>query len=133
MNLHPLSGKKQKAIVLLVAGKNIETAAQCLEINGSTLYRWRQQQDFKDALFRAKTQVMGEAISLLQNGAANAIKALTDIMKDKKAPPANRVTAARSIIEFSLKGHEIETITKRLDEIEERLKLNEGGQDTWAQ
>lgn len=63
-----------------------------------------------------RPKVVGEVQTLARQSTAEAVETLRDIMRDKKAPPAARVTAANSILDRGY-GRPSQTI-------------NSGGRDT---
>ena len=65
--------------------------------------------------------MVADAIKGLQNAALSAVAALRAVADDAAAPHAARVSAARTIIELSLKGHELLEIHARLETLEARI------------
>ncbi|MGB7159582.1 MAG: hypothetical protein WBD40_16060 [Tepidisphaeraceae bacterium] len=63
-----LSDKQRMAIELLLAGKNLATVAERVEVSPRTLYAWRQDELFRAALDRRRHE--------LWNGAAERLRAL---------------------------------------------------------
>jgi hypothetical protein len=117
-----LSRKQEAAIIALLSEPTIEKAAAKAGIAKPTLWRWLQIESFQTAYREARREAVSQAIGALQRASGEAVEALREIMQDKEAPATARVSAARSILEFAIKGVEIEDILVRLEALE-----NEGG------
>jgi len=113
-----LSRKKEAAIIALLSEPTIEKAAAKAGIAKPTLWRWLQIPEFQAAYREARREAVSQAIGALQRASAEAVEALRRIMNDTTAPATARVNAARSIIEFAIKGVEIEDILARLEALE---------------
>ena len=59
----------------------------------------------------------------LQAVAQKAVEALEGVLDDATARPAERISAARAILDFALKGHDAIETEKRLAAIEEAFEL----------
>lgn len=114
--------RKEAAIIGLLLEPSFEKAAKRAGISESTLWRWLRTDDFQTAYREARRETVSQAIGALQKASSEAVEALREIMQDKEAPATARVSAARSILEFAIKGMEIEDILARLEALE-----NEGG------
>lgn len=113
-----LTRKKEAVIVALLLEPTLEKAAARVGISESTLWRWTQLESFQAAYREARREAVSQAIGALQRASSEAVETLRDIMKDTAAPATARVSAARSILEFAIKGVEIEDILARLETLE---------------
>ena len=122
MSINPseqkLTLKQEKAVLNLLFCKTEEEAAAASGIGRTTLWKWKKLPEFKAALDEAKANAIGDAAVMLQGASTSAANVLIEIAEDKSAPSANRVTAARSILEYALKAKEQDDIISRLDELE---------------
>jgi integrase len=117
-----LGWRKEAAIIGLLLEPSFEKAAKRAGVSESTLWRWLRLPEFQEAYRSARRESVSQAIGALQRASSEAVEALRKIMKNTKAPATARVNAARSILEFAIKGMEIEDILARLEALE-----NEGG------
>lgn len=122
-----MQGKTAKAIAALFSSKTLQEAAESLNINESTLFRWMQRPAFKKAFLVAKQRAVSMAITQLQEATGDAVETLRDIMTDEEAPCNSRVTAAKSVLEMAFKGFEIEDLEERISSLEEKLEGNKNG------
>jgi hypothetical protein len=113
-----LTKKKEAVIVALLLEPTLEKAAARVGISESTLWRWTQLESFQAAYREARREAVSQAIGALQRASSEAVEALRGIMQDPAAPATARESAARSVLEFALKGVEIEDILARLEIIE---------------
>ncbi|MFH1624557.1 MAG: hypothetical protein ABID54_05300 [Pseudomonadota bacterium] len=119
--------KKEQAVVALLEHPTVREAAQAVGIGEATLFRWLQVPEFQDAYREGKRQIVNHAISRLQQATVEAVETLREIMRDKEKPPSPRVTAAKAVLEISVKAIEMESLEARLEELEEAVLNRKGG------
>ena len=117
-----LPQNKQKAIVALIESGTIRDAAVKAGLSEPTLFRYLQDGDFQAAYREARRETVRKAIGTLQRAADEAVKTLRDVMKDKEAPASARVSAARTVIETSLKAVELEDLAARVEKLEKAIQ-----------
>jgi hypothetical protein len=119
-----LNRKMETAIVALLNQPTITLAAEDAGISETTLWRWLQREDFAKTYREARKQAVNQAIAHIQRISGEAVNTLREVMNDGKKETA-RVTAARAILELTLKAYEIEDLEERLEALEERMRNNE--------
>ena len=87
------------------------------------LYRWLREEDFQEDYRSLKQEILGHSITRLQKASSLAVDALVEIVQDQERPPAVRVMSARSILDFSNKGVEIETLEESILNLEKIIKM----------
>jgi hypothetical protein len=117
-----LSRNQEKAIAALISHNSIPAAAESIGIGEVTLWRWLKVEHFKAAYREARCQVVSQAIGRLQTNLSKAIDTLLEIAEDGEAPASARVTAARAIIDQSLKAVEVEDLETRVEQLEQIIK-----------
>ncbi len=115
-----LSANQIKGIQALLSSNTREKAAQKAGVTRNTMYRWLNDDLFLAELNKAKGQLIRHHLLTLQRATVDAVKTLTEICKDKKAPASARVAAAREILNNTLKSIELEDIEARIKAIEEQ-------------
>lgn len=115
-----LPQKKEQAIIALLACPTIHAAAEQIGIAPVTLYRWLREESFVEAYREARKEAVGRAITVIQNSAGEAVRTLSQIMQDPNASPSSRVSAAKTVLEFSIKAVEIDELERRIKTLEER-------------
>lgn len=113
-----LPHKQDQAIIALLEQPSIKQAAQSVGISEVTLFRWLQEPEFQRAYREARYRVVEQAISRLQQVSGEAVDTLREIMRDTEKPPSTRVTAAKAVLEMSIKAVELEDLVTRVEELE---------------
>jgi hypothetical protein len=114
--------KQELAISALLQAESIREAAKEAGIAEATLHRWLKDTSFQETYRAAKREVVNHAICRLQRSAGKAVKVLIEIAEDKESPSSARVSAAKTILETSLKAVELEDLAKRVGELEKIIK-----------
>jgi hypothetical protein len=120
--LNGLSVKQERAIAALLSEPSVKRAASAAGVGESTLFRWLSDDSFRAAYLDARRKVLSAATARMQQFTSEAATILQSIMADKKQPAYARVAAARTIIQNAFTGLELEDHSKRLADIENRLK-----------
>ena len=116
-----LTPKQEKAITALLAQPTIEAAAS-LGINPATVHRWLQDPTFAEAYRSARRDAVGQAVTRLQQVSGGAVAVLVQVMADKRAPASTRVTAAKTVLEFSFRAVELEDLAERIAALEQQMR-----------
>jgi hypothetical protein len=121
-----LTDKQERAINCLLSEPTAKKAAARARISETTLYRWLNDDPlFAAALKQARNRVLETTLSGLQAASGQAVETLIDVMRSATESPAARVSAARTILEFTLRANDAIETEKRLRALE--LKLIENG------
>ena len=103
--------KKEEAVAALLTHRNIDEAAQSIDIAPNTLLNWMKEPEFDQAYREARRAVFQQA-----SGAA--VTTLLKMMVDSNAPASTRLRAADSVLNHAAKAIEIEDIEARVAELE---------------
>ena len=114
--------KTHEAIAALLAHPTMKEAAEAVGIGESTLFRWMQDEQFREDYRKARGEVVRQAIARLQRASGEAVDTLRTIMKDDIKPASARVTAARTILDTAVKAVEIEDLEARIEHLEFLLR-----------
>jgi len=117
-----LTDKQRRAINALLSEPTIKQAAKAAKIGESTLFRWLNSSQFTTALKEARGRVLESTLTGLQGAAVKAVETLYDVMTNEQVFAAVRVTAARTILEMSLRTRELIEDEDRLRAIETQLR-----------
>ena len=83
--------------------KNKREAAAAAGITERTLRNYFQQPDFTSAYRDAIADLMQDANQQAKAALSTALSVLVEITEDAQAPPASRISAARTLLEYGLK------------------------------
>lgn len=117
-----ISRNKERVIAALLSFPSIQEAAENAGVSESTVRRWLKDDHFTAAYRKARHQVVSQAIGKLQTNISGAIDVLMDIAENEQAPASARVTAARAIIDQSLKAVEVENVEERIERLEQIIE-----------
>jgi hypothetical protein len=117
-NLNP---KQEKALASLLALGEVKAAAKASGVGETTLWRWLKDETFAAAYRDGRRRLVEACASRLTTDSAKASKMLLDIAEDTSAPASARVSAARAIIENSIKAIETLDLEPRLKELEKAV------------
>jgi hypothetical protein len=117
-----LGHRQEAAIAALLAQPNLTAAASSCGISERTLRRWMTNKAFTSRYERERGKLFVGIVDLLKSECSSAVQVLVAIASDGKSPAASRVSAASRIIELTLKTGEMQTLEKRVTELEELAK-----------
>jgi hypothetical protein len=113
-----LTARQRRAVVALVTNPTVEKAAQAIGIGRRQLHRYAQNPAFRAAVQNAHRELYEEALYKAHAAAASAISSLTGIVESPIAKNADRIGAARTILEQANRA--AEKFDRRNAEDEER-------------
>ena len=116
-----MTPKKQKALVALLNSPTKEKAAAVAGITSKTLRGYLADPEFREEYKRAFTGLVEDAARQAQQAIAPALSTLREIVEDTDENAQARISAARSILEYSVKLTEQTDILARLDELEGQI------------
>ncbi len=116
-----LPAKQQKAVASLLAKPTLKDAATDAGISETTLWRWLQEEDFRQVYQQARSRMLEGTLANLAAAGPDAVAVLKNIMADATATPAARVSAARAVLEFLIRSQELLEVEARLRALEARL------------
>jgi len=117
--------KQERIISALLNASSLRDAAKKAGISEATLYRLLKDDSFQTAYRVAKRELVNHAICQLQQNTGKAVAVLVKIAEDKTCPASARVSAAKAILETSLKAVELEDLERRIEELEKKVKGGE--------
>jgi hypothetical protein len=115
-----LSRKQELAIAAMLASDTLAAAASKCGLNVNTLVKWRKEPGFKAAYAAACREVLSDAVGQLQVASVHAVEALRKKLMSKQDAVA--VSAAKAILEITLKATDQLEILNRVKAIEEWMK-----------
>lgn len=121
-----LTAKQEQALTALLSTLTVKQAAQKSGLSEATLWRMLREPVFAQAYAEARRKAMEQTLTVLQQSCAGAVGCLLSIVQDTDAPASVRVSASRSILEYSFKATEQMDMEARLQSIEEALAAPEG-------
>ena len=116
-----LTEKQLAALPYLVASTNRSEGARLANIGRTTLYRWMEDEEFRDAFDRLRSQAAALAHSELRGLMLEGVLALAQAMEESS--PHVRVRAARAALSVGLKANDLKELRQRLDRLDDAFSL----------
>jgi hypothetical protein len=115
----PLPEKQEAALLSLLSHKTLKEAALAAGVSLPTLWRYLRDPIFSLRYHEARRELVECAMVRLQNDSEHAACVLRDVADDTQAPAGARVTAARTIIELSVRSVELGDLQQRIASLED--------------
>jgi hypothetical protein len=112
-----LSRKAESFCVALLACASVQQAAASVGVAESTGHRWLKDAGFQELYRQARRDALNAATSRLQASAGIAVTALVEVAAHGERD-SDRVAAARTILESSLKTFELHDLAERIQQLE---------------
>lgn len=116
-----MSPRKEKALQALLISRTRAEAAKAAGIGQSTLRSYMQDPEFVERYREAFGNLITDATRQAQQAIAPALSTLREVVEDVDENAQARISAARSLLEYSLKLTEQADILSRLDELERAI------------
>jgi hypothetical protein len=118
-----LTAKQERAIIALISSPSVEEAAKAAGISKSTIFKWFQDEGFQSTYRAARGDLVRHAIAQAQAACSEAVAVLREIMNNVDTLASTRVSAAKTLLETSIKAVELEDIVARIEKLEEKTNL----------
>jgi hypothetical protein len=109
---------RQQAIAALITQPTVELAARACNVSYSTLNRWLKDEQFTAEIAEARNQVLTAAIDKLKAASYDSVVFLQAVVNSSNAIEANRVNAAKFLVELALRVGAMEQLEQRIRELE---------------
>ena len=113
-----ITSNQRQAIEALAGGATNEQAAIYAGVTERTIYKWRLDPAFSQALTDASGAILSDTIRALTASAISAVETLKTIAEDQTEKGSTRVSAARAILESTIRLKEAVEFEKRLATLE---------------
>src|SRR2546423_15496705 len=115
------TNRQEKAIIALLNQPTMKEAEEAAGVHEVTLWRWLQQPEFRKSYMEARRLAVQRAIARIQAVTTEAVETLREVMNDQSSKGSERIAAAKAILDYALKGIELEDHEQRLSELEAKL------------
>lgn len=96
--------REERAITALVSEGSIRAASRASGISERTIYRYLQQEDFRQELAQAHEFIYAGALLRLRGLAGRAVAVLEEVFNDPCARASDRIAAAREVLIWAEKS-----------------------------
>ena len=119
-----LTVRQHKALSALMTEPNVGKAAIAAEVPERTLRAWLKKPDFDAAYRAARRESVQQATARLQYASSAAVSVLCQLMTRDTVHASIRLSAAKTILELSIKAIEIDDLAARLEALERAYEQN---------
>ena len=113
-----MTPNKEKLLAALLTSCTKKEAAAAAGISDRTMRSYFEDKEFCQRYREAFAGVVQDATRRAQQLLEPALSTLQTVMEDEEIPAQARITAARSIIDYSMRLTEQSDIMRQLDELE---------------
>lgn len=113
-----LTQKQNRALIALLTQPTREEAAKAAGITSKTLRTYLSDPSFQAAYKEALSEMMEDAVAQGKQCLNPAFSTLREIAEDNEQQAQARVSAARSLIEYTMRLNEQTDILEKLRELE---------------
>ena len=117
-----MTPKQQKALLALLTNPTKEKAAAAAGITSKTQRGYLADPEFQAEYRKAFAGMVEDATRQAQQAIAPALSTLREVVEDSGEGSQFRISAARSILEYSLKLTEQNDILAKLQELEKAVE-----------
>ena len=120
-----LPPKQELALRAVISQPTLKEAALAAGVSDSTLWRYMRDAEFSRRLREARREAVSHTTTRLQQASSDAVTVLRDLMLKEDAPPAARISAARTVLDYTYRADEQDGLRARIDELEGFILLKQ--------
>ena len=117
--------RKEKIALDIINCPTLKEVCRKNKISEATLYRLRQEPDFREILNQKRIEMYESALNAAHSFGLDCVKRLMEIVNQEELPATARVNAAKVIIEMCSNYYDNAAILTRIEELEERYRENQ--------
>ena len=95
-----LNEQQRLAVMRLAQGERANSIAEALEVAPETISRWRQQEEFGDAIDRLQRAAFESNLQRMRGLIGTALDTIEDVLTDEEANPKVRVDASFKLLQL---------------------------------
>ena len=115
-----LTAAKLRAVSFLLEGKDVKDAAKRAKVGRTSLYEWMKDPLFQQRLQEGREILFYEGLDRLKGAMVKAADVLIGLLSS--SDEGQQRLAAKTILDFGLKGFELKNLEERIIRLEERLE-----------
>ena len=102
--------RRDRLIAALLTAPSITAAAKQAGVGLRSATRWLAEPNFQSRYQAARAGILQPTVNILLSASLEAAGLLLRIVRGEQPPSAGLIAAARSVLEFGLKGRELENL-----------------------
>ncbi len=116
-----LNIRQDRFLKALLQCASVDQACKEAGINRTTGYKYLKDELFMDEYRSLRRDAMQQVTAQLQKKSEEAVQVLAEVMNDKEAPHASRVTSAKNVLDVAYRSLELDDIAERIEEVERTI------------
>ena len=113
-----LTAEQRRALDALLGGADNAGAAKAAGCSERTLLRWKTEPFFRQALQEAQDAALDATTGALVSASMASVALLRRVVENDDAQLSHRLRAAGTLLDASLRWHELRSISQRLAALE---------------
>lgn len=123
-----MTTQEREFLQALLSSKSVNQARKKVGFSTLKAYNLWNDKEFRAEFNKANDEIIMLMVTQLSTLSMNALEVLAEVMNNPSEKGAVKVQASKTILDTLLKLRDQQSLSNRMDEIEERLEqLNEGG------
>ena len=116
--LEELNIRQDRFLKALLESSSVDEAAKKAKITRSTGYKYLRDDRFMEEYRTLRRDAMQQVATRLQQASVEAVNVLKEVMNDKKASHASRVSSAKNVLDVAYRAFELDDLAARVEEVE---------------
>ena len=116
-----LNIRQDRFLKALLQCASVDQACKEAGINRTTGYKYLKDADFMEEYRSLRRDAMQQVTAQLQKKSEEAVQVLSEVMNDKEAPHASRVTSAKNVLDVAYRSLELDDMVAEMEKIKSML------------
>lgn len=117
-----LNIRQERFLNALLESNSIEEASEKANITRQTGHRYLKDPVFLENYRGLRRDAMQQVTTQLQQAAVEAVDVLKEVMNNKEAPAASRVSSAKNVLDVAYRAFELDDLAEEVEKIKEQLE-----------
>lgn len=119
-----LNIRQDRFLKALLETATIEVACKMAGINKTTGYKYLKDATFLAEYRKIRREAMQQVTAQLQKKSEEAVAVLSEVMNDKEAPYASRVSSAKNVLDVAYRSIELDDQQEEIDRLRKCIEDN---------
>jgi DNA-binding CsgD family transcriptional regulator len=117
-----LTVKQERALQALLSHRTLKEAALAAGISETTLWRYMKDEAFLRRLREAERDALTHISVRFHLSSSDADTILHDLMMKEETPASARISAVRTVLDYSIRLGQLNELNARMEQLEEFIK-----------
>ncbi|MGX7328056.1 phage replication protein [Enterococcus bulliens] len=123
--LEELNIRQDRFLKALLESSSVDEAAKKAKITRATGYKYLRDKQFMKEYRTLRNDAMQQVATRLQQASVEAVNVLKEVMNDKEAPHASRVSSAKNILDVAYRAFESDDLAVRMEKVEAHMNAQQ--------